>query len=358
LSVKKADDKNLRQRAGEIAAGMSDNDLCAQLIMGGIDSFGTLQTWEAKRLQEIPCGGIMLFTKNLKTDEQGIKNLNMQILKVYSGIKPFIAVDQEGGSVERLKGDLSALHAPYSYYEYARSMSKNAALDMLKSDAALQADIFRRLGINMNFAPVGEVFNDRNKLFLKDRSYGQDSDFVSLACNTFITSMQDKDVACVLKHFPGNTDDDPHFTQSVLQNSDASINQQTESFKRIIAETNVSAVMVSHVIVQAWDNKNNASLSSIVINEYLRKQFNFSGIIIADDFSMGAVASSYSFEDACVKAVNAGIDMLMAWPANLQTVHKTLLRALKNKTIERARLEDAAAHIIYEKLSLSALPKL
>ncbi|GMO53978.1 MAG: hypothetical protein Ta2G_12710 [Termitinemataceae bacterium] len=335
---------DLRQQALDIASDLNDNDLCAQLIMTGLDSCGSLQQWEAERLREIPCGAIMLFTKNLKTDRNGIKKLNSQIMELYSGLKPFIAVDQEGGKVARLKGDLCSLQAPSSY----------SNISELKNDVILQAAIMQSLGITMNLAPIAELLSDNNKLFLKNRSYGSNADFVREACTTFIESMKSKNVVCVLKHFPGNTNDDPHIKKALLYGSSESINAQTEAFRKIIASTHVSAVMVSHVIVPSWDESHNASLSSIVINEHLHQDFNFKGIVIADDFSMGAIAQTFNFEDACVKAVDAGVDMLMAWPSNLQNVHRALLKALQNGTLKRQRIEEAASRVIYEKLNLQA----
>ncbi|GMO32050.1 MAG: glycoside hydrolase family 3 N-terminal domain-containing protein [Termitinemataceae bacterium] len=348
-----------QKRAMQIVHDMSDSELCAQVIITGIDSSGSLQQWEAERLHTIPAGAIMLFSKNLKTDSQNIKNIknmNDQILQVYGVVKPFIATDHEGGFVQRLPHEFPKLAAPLSYWEDAQRISTNAALDNLQKDATEHAALLSSLGITMNLAPVVEVLNDKNEFFLKSRSYGRDPFFVASASTLFVQAMFSHNIACVIKHFPGNTGDDPHFKKPVLNLDNMEIEQSLTAFKKNIATGNISAVMISHVIVNAWDPEINASLSSKVINDKLRKEFKFDGIIIADDFAMGAVGG-FAVEESSLKAIIAGADMIMAWPADLLSIYKTLCNAVETKILTRERLEDASYRIIYEKLRLGIIAK-
>jgi beta-N-acetylhexosaminidase len=108
--------------------------------------------------------------------------------------------------------------------------------------------------------------------------------------------------------------------------------------------------MVSHIVVPAWDAGKNASLSEVVMKEKLRGEFGFGGIIMADDFSMGAVSGGYDTAEKSQAALAAGADMVMAWPRNLVSVHGAILAALEDGSLPRARLEDAASRIVREKL--------
>ncbi|GMO26073.1 MAG: hypothetical protein Ta2B_06040 [Termitinemataceae bacterium] len=348
-------DEALQKHAADIVNNMSDAALCAQLIMSGIDSRGALNGMEAERLKDMQCGAIMLFGKNLNTSAENIKVMTNDIYLQYTDVLPFIALDEEGGLVHRLPEGLPVLPPPLSYYQkwqqaHTNEKGTSSALNEINTDAQSMAKALSALGINMNLAPIAEVLTVANNDFLQTRSYGYDSQFVSDACTTFIQAMQNNKVVCVIKHFPGNSLADPHFDKPVLNGTVSEIETYTKSFKQIISGGNVYAVMISHVIVPAWDADNNCSLSKIVINEKLRGDFNFSGIVIADDFAMAAVADIYGLEESAVKAVDAGVDMLMAWPATLYTTHNALLKALKNKTLAKKRLQEAARRIVYEKL--------
>ena len=122
----------------------------------------------------------------------------------------------------------------------------------------------------------------------------------------------------------------------------------------MIGKAGPSGLMVSHVIVKEWDSENNASLSPKVIQKQIRERLGFSRIIFTDDLAMGAVAS-FKTEEAAVRAIASGADMIIAWPATLLDVHAALLAALKTGRLPRARLIDAAARIITEKLRRETL---
>ncbi|MDR3336539.1 MAG: glycoside hydrolase family 3 protein, partial [Treponema sp.] len=109
-------------------------------------------------------------------------------------------------------------------------------------------------------------------------------------------------------------------------------------------------VMVSHVLVPAWDAERSASLSPRVIRDWLRGELGFNGLILADDFSMGAVSSAKSAGEASVEALIAGVDMVMTWPFNFTAVHRAILSSLRNGELSRERLREAAERIIYEKI--------
>jgi beta-N-acetylhexosaminidase len=109
--------------------------------------------------------------------------------------------------------------------------------------------------------------------------------------------------------------------------------------------------MVSHAVVNAWDPGVNASRSPQVVSVWLRQNLGFSGIVLGDDFSMGAIsASGLREEDAAIEALNAGVDMVMAWPRSLGRLHRAILGALEKGSLKRERLREAAARILYEKL--------
>lgn len=325
------------------AENLSEEELCGIVIMSGIDSDGALTAGEALRISRVKPGAIMLFRKNLKSKDK-IKELTKSINSLYID-KPFIAVDHEGGFVHRFGEDIERLPSPFSYWELSAKLGKEAALKRLEVDAERSAKEISALGINMNLAPVVEVLTDENKNFLDDRSYGTDLSFVCDASGIFIRAMSRNNVLCVIKHFPGNTGTDPHKEVPLFLGSAADLEKLSSPFYSVIKSSNPAGIMVSHIIAKAWDSEHNASLSSVVINEKLIVQGGFDGIVLADDFSMGA-AGNKSAEENSVSALNAGCDMVMAWPNNVISIHSAILKSLRMGKIKRERLVDAASHII------------
>jgi beta-N-acetylhexosaminidase len=351
----------LRARAVQLAKRLDDRALAAQVLLTGIDGKGSLDNGMGALLRRIPAGGIMLFRYNLsikKTEIAPFLEAVSGAVRSGGGIAPFIAVDHEGGYVHRFGEGVTRLPAPLAYWEKIRTGEEGRAggktrretLAEVEEDAFRSGKEIRGLGITLNLAPVAEVLTDGNRAFLDDRSYGPDAAFVEAACAAFIRGMERAGILCAVKHFPGNTGDDPHNGKSVLTADRAELNRMAAPMIRLLKSPRPPVVMVSHVLASAWDGERSASLSPAVIGSWLRGELGFGGLVLADDFAMGAVARNP--EEAAVEALNAGVDMLMAWPLNINAIHAAILDALREGRLSRARLEDAAARIIYEKLRL------
>jgi beta-N-acetylhexosaminidase len=344
------EDAEGRARARRIAERLSLSELAGQVIMSGVDAAGVLTADERRRLGAIKPGAIMLFRKNLPAEKKSIRKMTDDLIAACGGIHPFIALDHEGGAVHRFNSDVEKLPSAFFYGNLAKTAGEGAALNKIEADAERSAREIAALGISMNLAPVVEVLDDDNNVFLGERSYGGESDWVSAASIAFINGMHRGNIACVIKHFPGNSGVDPHKKLPRLRDSAAELEKRAAPFYEVIAKAAPSGVMISHIIAEAWDSERNASLSSIVIHEKLIAAGGFAGLVLADDFSMGAVASTRTAEESCIAALNAGCDMVMAWPSNLYTIHSAILSALHNGKLPRARLVDAVAHIIEQKL--------
>jgi beta-N-acetylhexosaminidase len=353
----------LRERAARLAGSLDDRALAAQVLLTGIDGNGRLDDGTAELLRRIPAGGVVLFRYNLSVAREAIAPFLGLVSGTAGsgGIAPFLAVDHEGGFVHRFGEGVARLPAPLSYWNKSRAGNKKLpggkarreALAAVEEDAFRSGQEIRGFGITLNLAPVAEVLTGENSAFLGNRSYGPNAAFVKEACAAFIRGMERAGVLCTVKHFPGNTGEDPHDRESAIGLDRASLDRAAAPMIRLLEASPPPAVMVSHALVPAWDAGRNASLSRAVIGSWLRDGIGFRGLVLADDFSMGAVTRAP--EDAAVEALNAGVDMLMAWPSNIDSVHAAILAALEEGRLGRGRLEDAAARIIYEKLRLGIL---
>jgi len=341
-------------KASDIAASLSDSGLAAQVLLTGIDGKQNLTPAMRALLERFPAGGIILFRYNLDTSRGEVKALLSEaagIAAAKTGVPSFMAVDHEGGLVHRFGALAERLPSAFSFWELAQRESREAALVRARTLYTRSAGEIKELGINMVLGPIAETLDEENRLFLETRSYGPDADFVRDTASVYVQSMGSAGIASVLKHFPGNTGADPHSAYSVMKDNKAALDEKARPFAGIISELRPAGIMLSHVMVPALDSRRNASLSRAVIEDWLRGELGFKGIVIADDFSMGAVAATgLSHEDAAVEALNAGVDMIMVWPGNLALVQSAILKAMREGRLSRERLLEAAGRIIREKI--------
>jgi beta-N-acetylhexosaminidase len=342
------------EQAALIAASMDDNVLAAQVLLTGIDGRGSLPPAMRSLLQRIPAGGVMLFRYNLNSPKEDVKRLlseTSSLIAARAGIPPFISADHEGGLVHRFGPGVQRLPSAFSFWELAEREGRDAALARAETLYRRSAQEIRDLGINMVLAPVAETLNEDNRIFLETRSYGPDPGFTEAAASVFIANMDAAGIASVVKHFPGNTAIDPHYEISSLMADRDALDEMVKPFAGIIQNLDPPSIMLSHVMVPALDSQRNASLSRAVIQDWLRDELGFQGIIMADDYSMGAVSAlGLNHRAATVAALNAGVDMIMVWPHQLSAVHAAILEALRDGRLSQERLLDAASRIIAVKL--------
>lgn len=343
-----------RLRAREIAFSLDDSLLTAQVLICGIDGKESLPSYMAQILEEHPPGGIILFRYNLDADNDSIRAFlseTVSLVTGITGISPFIAVDHEGGGVYRFRRGVAMLPEASSYWDYSLEEGRGAALIKIEIDSIKAGREIKSLGINMNFAPVAEYLNDNNRDFLKYRSYGPDPAFAADAAAVFVRGMELAGVLSVIKHFPGSAGDDPHFSPSVIKEDNDALAALISPFKTIIDKDGARALMVAHSLVPALDSEI-ASLSPVVMGQWLREELAFNGLIICDDFSMAA-AGDLTPETAAIRSIAAGADMILVWPPDIRRTHGAFIAALEDGRLSRERVREAAARVIYEKLRMS-----
>jgi beta-N-acetylhexosaminidase len=350
-------------QAREIASSLDDRSLAAQVLICGIDGKGKLPAHMKEILREVPAGAVILFRYNLDSGNDEIRALiaeTASLIQHEAGIAPFISVDHEGGTVNRFRQGTARLPAASSYLEYAKTNGVISALEKIDGDSFTAGKELFNLGINMNFAPVAEYLNIHNSDFLKSRSYGPDPGFTAEAARAFIRGMERAGVLCVSKHFPVSAGSDPHLYPAVLTGDRAELNALVSPFAALIVG-GARAIMISHCTVPSIDSEI-SSLSSIIMRDWLRRDLGFQGIIICDDFSMEAAKRSLgnqnekgkilSTEEAIIRSLAAGADMVLVWQPDIRRTHRAILAAITDGYLSRERLQEAARRIIYEKLKM------
>lgn len=260
----------------------------------------------------------------------------------YLHLPTIICIDQEGGLVSRIKSgkmdqtSQAEIKDPVQAYEVAKSRAK----------------ILKEYGINTNLAPVVEVIRDKDSyLALDNRAFlGNEEQVVSLA-QAMIKGYQEEGIRAVLKHFPGGLGRkkaDPHQTLPLLNISKAELDQDLIPFKKLIKTKLAKAVMTTHIFYPQIDPHEPVTTSKIFIEDILRKELGFKGIIITDDLIMRGISSQKTVEEAALQAFLAGHDLLLiSGPREIQKrAYKAVLEAVKNGKISQKRLNLSLKRII------------
>jgi beta-N-acetylhexosaminidase len=307
-----------------------------QLLMVGIPG-PQLDAVARELVRDLRVGGIILFARNIESPEQVwelTRDLQREAVAA-TGRSLLIAVDQEGGRVQRLK-------EPFTIIPPARTLGTTKTS---KDVARLARHVARELslvGINVNLAPVLDVPRSP-RCPLWDRAYGKDPAHVARYALAAIKGYMSGGIIPVAKHFPGlgDTGVDSHQVLPLGQSGDADRTMDLLPFQQVVA-AGIPMVMTAHLKVPEWDERP-ATLSPVALQDWLRRRLGFKGVIITDDLEMGAIATSLPAAQGAKEALAAGADLLLIcnnWEAAWETAH---LLASEASLIERGR--EAAARL-------------
>jgi beta-N-acetylhexosaminidase len=280
-----------------------------QLLMIGIP--GTdLDPKSLSLIREHGIGNFILFTRNVKGGPDQTKKLCDDLNEACgdAGLPPpLIAVDQEGGPIQRL-GPPFWPGIP-SNEEVALSRNPETQANI---QAETAAKILNFLGISLNLAPVLDLAPTGTEGVLKGRSYGPDPREVSILGKKYIRTLQANGIGATAKHFPGigRVGKDPHFQRPVVTASKKTLMHEMSPFRAGV-KAGVKAVMTSHVVFPSLDPDEPATFSKIIVNELLRRELDFQGLLLTDDLEMGGITGHGSLGEAAVKAILAGHDLLL-----------------------------------------------
>lgn len=344
VSDKNKDEIDLR--IDEMMSNMTTDEKIAQMMIVYYRNPYMDNTLK-KTLESVKPGGFILFNENITTYENTLKLIKE--IKSSSNIPMFIAIDEEGGNVQRLLAltDKEVTDIPYMQ-EVGKKDDEKLTYDVGK----VIAEELRVFGINMDFAPDIDVFSNPNNTVIGKRSFGSSPEFVSRHGLTLSRALEDNNVIAVYKHFPGhgNTEVDSHKDLPIVsKNKDELINSDLVPFIDAI-ENNASVIMIGHLAVPEI-TKNNvpASLSKTLITDFLKGELNYKGLVVTDALDMKALTNYYSDEEICGKAVEAGVDILLM-PSSSRKCLKSVKDALNDGKITEERIDESVRKILRLKI--------
>lgn len=330
-------------------------ELTGQMIMAGFE--GTTLTPETEDLiRNHHVGGLILFSRNYENPEQLhtlIRDLQDVAASSSTGLPLFISVDQEGGRVARLT-------EPFTEYPplccLGHAQSESLAYRFGQSLAAELIDV----GINMDYAPVLDVHTNPENPIIGDRAIASDPDTVAKLANSFIRGFKDKGMIPVGKHFPGHGDThvDSHLDLPTVTRDAATLEAvELVPFRETIAQ-GLEVIMTAHVIYTAWDKKNTATFSKTILQDILRKQLGFQGVIMSDDLEMKAVEKYFPFDAFPRMGIEAGLDMFLICNSveKVRALHEQFLQDVNKGTIPTAPIQQSVERILRLKKNLPLPP--
>ena len=331
----------------EQLAAMTVEEKVGQLLIGGFE--GTEIGEPVTRLvQEYQVGGLILYGRNiagagqLVTLTNGLKALNGD------GIPLFLSIDQEGGGVDRMPPEVRRTPGAYCVGQTGSVPAAQSYGDVLAAECAA-------FGLNLDFAPVLDVWSNPGNTVIGQRAFSADARTVAGLGPAAARRMMDQGIIPAVKHFPGHGDTavDSHVGLPVVDKSPEEL-EETEliPFRAAIqsagTDGQVPAVMVAHILLTQLDPERPASLSPAVVTGLLREELGFAGAVLTDDLTMGAVTQSYGLGEAAVLAVEAGCDILLVCHGqdSVPAVRTALLEAAASGRITAERLDESVYRIL------------
>ncbi|MBR6153301.1 MAG: glycoside hydrolase family 3 protein [Treponema sp.] len=305
--------------------------------------------WNADGKPLVP-GGALFFAYNLGDTIEDTVSFVSSIEKYCidnSLLRPYLAVDQEGGLVNRLRSLSSTLPS-------AQKISEMLTPAQAAKLYSIQARQMRAIGFDMNLAPVAESLSEENKDFLDTRSYG-DIPHSIVYTMAAVNAYQSNGINAVLKHFPGNTSVDPHTGLPEIDYDESRIEYEFLIPFYFILSSKPSSVLMSHARVPSVDSSP-ACLSRVWVTDKLKTQLGFDGLVISDDIFMGALADNgYPPEKAAIQAIEAGVHVIMLSEKLFGKVAENLMdHAAKDKNFYM-NLRKAEKKVLEYKLNAGIL---
>lgn len=283
-------------------------------------------------------GGFILTQPNITTYEKTKKLVDE--LQFNSTIPLIISIDQEGGSVQRLNclEDISPTNIPYMY-DLGKMNDEKLAYQVGK----VMAEELRTIGVNVVYAPVMDIYSNPENTVIGKRSFSENENIVAKMAVNLAKGLEDNGIIATYKHFPGHGDTsiDSHYSLPIIDKTyDDLKNLELTTFTEAV-NNDAKIIMIGHIALPNVTGDNTpASLSKTIITNILKENMGYKGLVITDALNMGALIDNYSYEEIYVKAIEAGVDLLL-----MPDISKNAIEYIKNN-ISEERINESVKKIL------------
>ena len=349
----------LTEEAIAVVSGMSLEQKVAQMFiitpdaLTGVSGATVVGNTTKQTYAKYPVGGLIYEKNNFKTVEQTQAMLAaMKELSIENVALPiFLGVQEEGG-----KASVIASKSPLDVDNISNMSEIGAGGDNVKAYEAGQTigKYLNDLGFNMDFAPVADLLLNEDNSALEKRSFGNDAQVVGDMVCGVLDGLAENEVIGVVKYFPGygsTGGDGSEGTVSTDRTLDELKAAEFVPFQLAI-ETRAEFVMVGHVSVPSVTGSNlPSSLSEYMINQVLRTEMGFGGVVVTDSMSKKAITATYDSAEAAVTAISAGADIILM-PEDFKEAYEGVLEAVKTGTLSEERINASLVRIVKAKLAM------
>ena len=340
-----------------------------QMILAGFKGIEVSKVDTIVRdIQDRHLGGVIFYDYNVggKKKKRNIKSANqvkklIKDLQSYATIPLIVAIDYEGGKINRLKDSLG--FPPTVSHQY---LGEKDDLKLTHKHASNMAKTLSKLGFNLNLAPVADLkTNPDNPIIAKlERSFSSNHKKVSKHVMEFIDASHKHGILTSLKHFPGHGSSTTDSHLGLTEVTKTWSKTELEPFKAIINAKKADTIMTAHIYNAKLDPKYPATLSKSIITGLLREKLKYDGVVLSDDMGMKAITDEYGFETALLKTVDAGVDIIVI-SNNTGTSDKdvtgdvamTIKKLVKEGKISEERIDESFRRIQKLKKRLNGVGK-
>ena len=297
-------------------------------------------------------GGFILFKSNIQNYNQTKKLLSD--IKQSSDIPVMVSADQEGGRVQRLDERVGFDTIP-PMGEIGKTMNEEEVFNLGKK----MGEELKNIGVDMDMAPVLDVFSNPENRVIADRAFGTNSDIVKRLAMALSKGLQEEKIIPVGKHFPGHGDTikDSHVDLPI-------ITKDLEELKRLelvpfveAIDKKIPGLMIGHLAVPKITGDNNpASLSKVMINDLLRKDLGYEGLVMPDSLKMKALSNHFTNKEIYLRCIGSGND-IMLMPQNINEAFNTIYDAVNDGVIKEEQINNSVYRILSTKFDIGFFDK-
>jgi beta-N-acetylhexosaminidase len=308
-------------------------------------------------LQQWQPGGVVIFNSNAGTPEAVTRLTNhwQQTVLDAGGLPMFITTDQEGGVIARLKDGFTEWPVPML-------LTASGDVNLAYRVGQAMANELKAVGLNMNLAPVADLYTNLRNPVIGRRSFGSDPERTGQMLAALIRGMQAGGVMATAKHFPGHgdTDRDSHTSLPIVQYPREELERVEFAPFRWTIAAGVESMMVAHIWYPALDSvQTPASLSHNVVTRLLREDMAFRGLIMTDALEMDAIDTVYTYGEASIMAIHAGVDLVALGahltPNQQANAMQSVVDAVRNGQIDESRIDASVRRILDAKARYGVL---
>jgi len=292
--------------------------------------------------EDYPIGGMILFAHNIENESQLVSFVKN--IKLLNG-SPLLAIDEEGGRVSRIA---NSENFDLPKYESMEAIARSGNPNDVYEAAFTIGSYVKEYGFDIDFAPVADVNTNPENIIIGPRAFSDKPEVAAKMVVKYLEGLDSAKIVGSLKHFPGHGDvkADTHTGYVATDKTWEEMKKcEMVPFKAGI-EAGAQMVMTAHIAApNVTGNSLPSTLSPVILQDKLRGELGFKGVVVTDAMDMGAIVNDYGNEESAIKAIQAGIDIVLC-PLHFVNAFDAVIKAVEDGKIEESRINESVRRIL------------